>query len=866
MSGNHTTAFRACLAALAFAAAFVSAGACGGPVSVCPHSAKGSFALIRNYRPAALYVETSADPAVRHAAAGFADDLQRVSGRAPQRLDDVTKAAGDLVIAGVIGQSPAIDALIKDGKIAVADIAGQWEAFRQIVVEHPFPNVPRALVIVGADRRGVVFGLYDLSAKIGVSPWYWFADVPVARKADLFVTAGSHRDSPKVKYRGIFINDEDPSFGTWSRKKFGGSNAKAYAHVFELILRLKGNYLWPAMWTDRAFNVDDPKNMVLADEMGVVMGTSHHEPMMRSQGEWHHGLERGVLGGKWDYTTNGETLRTFWRGGIERMMRKPGGYESVVTVGMRGDGDEPMTEGSAIDLLQKIVADQRQIIADVTGKPADRTAQIWALYKEVQDYYDHGMQVPDDVTLLFADDNWGQIRRIPGADRNRKGGFGMYYHFEYVGATRNYKWLNTNQIEKTWQQMDLAYAGGIRTLWIVNVGDIKPMEYPIDFFLKQAWDPEAMTLTALKAFPKQWATANFGPGNAGAIAALVTRYSQLVARRKPELIDENSFALGAGTGTALDGGEFGRMVGEWTALETSMLKLKAKVPAGGRDAFFELVEHPILAMTNLYRLYYATAWNRRLSAANDPRADAFADQAEAAFRRDQEISDRYHAIAHGKWDGMMLQTHIGYTSWQEPKTQTIPKLTRVAGKAGPIRFASVKPADDAIAIEAPHFTRAFGGKGLAWHVVPHLGRTDGAVIALPQAQAATTEADGVRLEYDVTVKHAGDLNLRLILVPTLDVRNQGGLKVGVSLDGGAMQVLRFNPIPAPTGSKIPEQRLWENVVNSNAVELSASFPGVTAGKHTIKVWRLDDNVVLEKLVAATGPISVSYLGPPPARK
>ena len=227
-----------------------------------------------------------------------------------------------MIIAGVVGQSALIDQLVRARKIDVKDLAGQWEAFKQIVVEKPFKNVPRALVIVGSDRRGAVFGLYDLSENMGVSPWHWFADVPVARKTDLYLTAGSRRDQPKVRYRGFFINDEAPAFSTWAAKKFGGANSKLYAHVFELLLRLKGNYLWPAMWAPRAFNDDDPQNMVLADAMGVVMGTSHHEPMTRAQAEWHRNKEQGVTGGKWDFTTNADNLRKFWRGGIERMMAR----------------------------------------------------------------------------------------------------------------------------------------------------------------------------------------------------------------------------------------------------------------------------------------------------------------------------------------------------------------------------------------------------------------------------------------------------------------------------------------------------------------------------------------------------------------
>lgn len=828
------------------------AWACDTPVSVCSHNTPGAFALIQNGMPAGIYVDAKANPAVVHVADSFAEDLERVSGHKAVRLDAVNKSNGPLVIIGVLGQSKLIDGLIKNGKIKASDIKGQWEAYRQIVVANPVKGVKNALVIVGADRRGAVFGTYDLSEKMGVSPAYWFADVPVRHADNVFLTAGSREDQPKVRYRGFFINDEAPAFSTWTQKKFGGANHKAYAHIFEYLLRMKGNYLWPAMWAPRAFNADDRENMVLADSMGVVMGTSHHEPMTRAQDEWHRDTDKGVTSGKWDYTTNAENLRKFWRGGIERMMSKGDGtpYESLVTVGMRGDGDEPMAEGTATELLTKVVTDQRKIIADVTKKPADQTPQVWALYKEVQDYYDHGMTVPDDVILLFCDDNWGQNRRLPTKDVNRKGGFGVYYHFDYVGGPRNYKWINTNQIEKVWQQMDLAYQNNARALWVVNVGDIKPMEFPLQFFLKQAWNPEAMTPAALKAYPEQWARATFGEDGA-AIGELLTRYSQYAARRKPELIDPSSFSLA----------DFEAFAADWHKLAADMQAEKAKLPKEAQDAYFELVEHPILALSNLYDLYYAVAMNRMLAAKNDPAANLFADKAEAAFKRDQDLSEAYHKIASGKWDGMMLQTHIGYKTWQEPKTNIMPEVKRVPGQASGNASVPSSVAFNGIALEAPDYTRAVNGKGLAWTAIAHLGRTKGGVLVLPQGAPSTTEADNVHLEYDVTLAKGGDVPVLLYMVPTIDTKASGGIRIGVSLDDGPMQILAYNLIPTPGEAATSDQAAWIKAVENNIHILSAKFPGTEAGKHTLKIWRLSDNAVLEKLVIGGSSQALGYLGP-----
>jgi hypothetical protein len=825
--------------------------ACTEPVSVCTKPAKTSFPLISAGRPAAILIEASANPAVKLASASFANDLQRVSGQKPELPSDRGAANGALIIAGVVGQSPVIDELARAGKIEVSDLPGQWEAYKQIVVEKPFKNVPRALVIAASDRRGAVFGLYDLSGKIGVSPWYWFADVPVARQPEVHLTAGVHRDQPKVRYRGFFINDEAPAFSTWAQKHFGGANSKMYANVFELLLRLKGNYLWPAMWAPRAFNDDDPNNMVLADAMGVVMGTSHHEPMTRAQAEWHRNTEQGVTGGKWDFTRNGDNLRKFWRGGIERMWNGGHPYECLVTVGMRGDGDEPMSEGTATQLLESIVAAQRDIIRDVTGKPAELQPQVWALYKEVQDYYDHGMKVPDDVTLLFADDNWGQVRRLPTGDLDRKGGYGVYYHFDYVGGPRNYKWLNTNQVEKVWQQMDLSYQRGARALWIVNVGDIKPMEFPLSFFMAQAWDPESMTLDAMASYPENWARATFGDKQAREIADLVTRYSQLAAARKPELIDATTWALGQGIGSKLDGGEFGAAMERWSKLVGDLLKVRAAVPAAQYDAFFQLVEHPILALSNLYQLYYTVAWNRKLAAANDPRANAFADRAEAAFKRDQQIAAQYHALEQGKWDGMMLQTHIGYTTWQQPEKDVMPEVKRLPAndKPGDIVFGKGLPDPfGPVTIEAARFSKAHDGAGLTWKVIPNLGGSLGAVTAFPQGRPASPPGDGVYLEYPLGVETPGDTTIAVHLLPTLETTGGVDVRIGISMDDGAVQTLSMRLTPSPGPPTMQEQHNWAKAVINNDFVLDAKFPGLAAGKHVIKIWRIDDNALMTKLV------------------
>lgn len=618
------------------------------------------FTLSDNGKSASIFVSASDHAGVQRAVRSLATDIHGVTGTAPSLTVNDKPLGHDVVLVGTIGKSPLIDALIARRKLDVRDVAGKWEVFVRQVVESPVPGVDRALVIAGSDKRGTIYGVYDLSQEIGVSPWYWWADVPLPHQTRVLVPSERRTlGEPAVKYRGIFINDEAPAFSGWTREKFGGVNHAMYEKMFELILRMKGNYLWPAMWGN-AFADDDSLNARLADEYGIVMGTSHHEPLTRAQQEW-----RRYGKGAWNYEQNDSTLRAFWRGGIERM----GSRENIVTVGMRGDGDMPMTEGSNIALLERIVADQRTIIADVTKKPAAQTPQLWALYKEVQDYYDKGMRVPDDITLLFADDNWGNIRRLPEAkDRARPGGFGVYYHFDYVGGPRNYKWLNTNLIARVWQQMRLANEYGANRIWIVNVGDLKPMEFPIQFFLDLAWNPSAISAAQLPEFTTRWAAQQFGAANAKEIAELVTTYLRYSARRKPELLDPDTYSL-----TSF--GEAERVVADFAALRARAEALNARIPDAQKAAYYQLVLHPIQANANQHELYVTTGLNRLYATQGRASTNVLADRVRTLFARDAEISAYYNTqLSGGKWSHMMDQTHIGYTYWQEPPRNVMPRV------------------------------------------------------------------------------------------------------------------------------------------------------------------------------------------------
>ena len=603
---------------------------------------KDAFAIAENQNVAPILYSSQDYQGVQKVILNLQSDLEKVTGIPPKLYTDVSKVKDLPIIIGTINKSPIIDQLIKNKLIDENSLSGKWEKFIIKTLKNPFPGIKEAVVIAGSDKRGTIYGIYDLCKQMGVSPWHFWADVPVKKSNELYIAKnGVTSTGPKVQYRGIFINDEAPALSTWVTENYGKFNHEFYEPVFELILRLKGNYMWPAMW-GKAFYDDDPANGVLADKYGIVMGTSHHEPLARAQAEW------GRYGsGEWNYETNEDTLKSFWRKGIERM----GDRETLVTIGMRGDGDEPMTEGTAISLLERIVKDQREIISDVTQKPTEETPQVWALYKEVQDYYDQGMRVPDDVTLLLADDNWGNIRKLPKlADSTRSGGYGIYYHFDYVGGPRSYKWINTTQISRIYEQMSLAYDYHARKVWITNVGDLKPMEYPISFFLDYAWNPEDFSIEDLKAYPEQWATSQFGKEYAAEIAELLQKYTTYNSRRKPELLSEETYSL-----TQFNEAE--EILTDFNELEKKADEIAGKLEEKYQSAYFQLVLHPIKASANLNRMYIALAKNKLYAEQQRNTTNRYAEKVSEYFKKDEEITDAYHAIEDGKWNHMIFQPH-----------------------------------------------------------------------------------------------------------------------------------------------------------------------------------------------------------------
>lgn len=649
--------------------------ALGEPRFVESASTPGSFALC-DTTPATILVSSNDWWGVIRAANDLRKDVNRVTGKTLAIFNEPKSAGPNAVIIGTVGQSKIIDQLIREKKIDVSEISNKWESFFLQVIPKPLPGIDNALVICGSDKRGTIYGIYDLSDQIGVSPWYFWADVSPQHHDKLFVKAGKYvQGPPSVKYRGIFLNDEAPDLSNWVREKYGTVSGMPgvanygsgfYTNLFELMLRIRANFLWPAMWNN-AFNEDDSENPRLANEYGIVMGTSHQEPMLRAQKEW----DRKHPHDNWNHhvttiANSTNLLQQFWRDGITRNKR----YESILTIGARGENDSPLlpngTTAENMEVLSNIINVQSNIIAGEINADVSDVPQLWCPYKEVLGYYNDGFRVPDYVTILWTDDNWGDLRRLPSVnERQRSGGAGIYYHFDYVGGPRNYRWINTDPIPKIWDQMSLAKQYGADRIWIVNVGHFKGYEFPLEFFMDLAWDTSYWTGKAMSQYPRLWTEQQFGPKYAAQIGDILTLYTKYNGRRKPELLDANTYSLA-------NYDEFQKVADDYKALADKAKKINQQLPVESRDAFYDLVLFPVQACAQLNAMYLAAAKNRLYAKQGRASANDFDAKTRELFTDETNLMAYYNRnFANGKWDHFMDQPFIGYRSWNDPKRNNL---------------------------------------------------------------------------------------------------------------------------------------------------------------------------------------------------
>ena len=788
--------------------------------------------LINGNDKVEIYMDANDCRGVSYAANALVRDISKVSGSQAT----ITSNRKATILVGTIGHSAAIDQLIKQKRINGNLLKGKREKFIITIVDNQ-------LVIAGSDRRGTIYGIYELSQQMGVSPWYDWADVPVEHHDSIFANKGIYTDGePAVRYRGIFLNDEAPCLTSWVKNTYGTEygDHRFYQRVFELVLRLRGNMMWPAMW-GWAFYADDAENEKTADEMGVVMSTSHHEPMARN----HQEYARNRKGwGPWNYQKNKANLQKFFREGIERMK----GTEQIVTIGMRGDGDEAMSAEADTKLMTNIINDQLKIIAEVTGKKASETPQVWALYKEVLDYYDKGMKVPDDVTLLLCDDNWGNVRRVPNAqERKHKGGWGLYYHVDYVGAPRNSKMLNCTPVQNPWEQLTLAYENGIDRLWILNVGDLKPMEYPISQFMDIAWNPHKYAVNQITDHTRDWCAQQFGESQADEAARLLNLICKYNGRCTPEMLDKNTYNL--------ENGEWLEVVNQYLKIEADALRQYNSLPAAYHDAYRQIILFPIEVMSNLHQMYFAQAQNNALYKQGNPKANVWADECERLFKRDSIICDYYnHKMSGGKWNGMMTQKHIGYTSWNDAfEKDTCPKLFRVSTSSNETVIAGN---DGVVEIEAPYYSSKTDAAEAKWAEIPFMGKSVAGMTLMPY----TKSVKGASISYNfklnagkasdgkATKGNVQKVRIHVITKSTLDYLNKGGLTYGVSIDGATPVEVNFNK----DLNEKPENiyNIYYPTIATRIVDqvIELELPATTDGIHSLTLTPNDPAIVFEKIV------------------
>ena len=815
----------------------------------------GGFTLISQSKPVGVIVAENDKKCVLIAVQNLQKDFERVCGKQAQLFNSPTSDTKQCIIVGSL-ESPYVKQLIKAKQLDEKELKGKVEKYIMTVVSNPLPGVDEALVIAGSDMRGTIYGVYELSEQIGVSPWYDWMDVPVVKHQNLAIERGTYTaGEPAVRYRGLFLNDEAPCLTTWVKNTFGTEYGghEFYARVFELILRLRGNYMWPAMW-GWSFYADDPLNSPTASDMGVIMGTSHHEPMARNHQEWaRHRKEYG----EWNYVTNQKVIDEFFREGVRRSKDN----EDIITIGMRGDGDTAMgskeghddefvpNDDETIKLLEKIIKNQRNIIAKETGRPAKERQQLWALYKEVQRYYDKGLKVPDDVIILFSDDNWGDIRRLPSPEElKHKGGFGMYYHVDYVGAPRNSKWLNVTPIQHIWDQLTLTYQYGVDKLWVINVGDLKPMEYPITFFMDFAWNPKRYDASNLLEHPRKFCAQQFGESQADEAARILNLYSQYAGRVTAEMLDASTYNI--------ETGEFKQVCDEFVRLEAEALRQYLSLPENARDAYRQLLLFPIQALSNIYDMYYAQAMNHKLFAENNPEANVWADRVEQCFKRDSILCRGYNKeIAGGKWDGMMIQKHIGYTDWSDsfPK-DTCPKVMRIENAEDKVGGYVFKPSAGFVAMDAEHYFSVKNPQDAQWTLIPYMGRTRSGISIQPYS--ANVAGSSVTYCFDLP-EGVDEVEVRVITASTLAFQRKEGHRYTVGLEGKEAVEVNFNG----ELNEEPENvyRIMYPTVARRVIEKTVKLKIDKAGTQSLVISPLDPGVVLQKIVVDFGGYQPSYL-------
>jgi len=797
------------------------------PINIVTEATDGAFTIATPDGAAPIIYDAESDHTVVGIVANaVASDIAAITGQTPNVLGGFpAETPSEAIIAGTIGQSTLIDALIASGKLDVNDIQGKWEVYKLQVIDNPQAGIDRALVIVGSNPRGTAYGLFELSRMMGVSPWVWWADVTPEPRATLYATAGTvTATEPSVRFRGFFINDEDWGMQPWAAKHMDTDiqdiGPRTYERVFELLLRMRGNYMWPAMHEcTKAFWYYE-ENPVLAKQYAIVLGSSHAEPMLRNNVfEWFN------EGGGWDnynFATNAEGVTEYWR---KRVIQSKD-QEAVYTVGMRGIHDSGIAGygGDATrtaDGLTQIIATQRQLISEHIGDPTT-VPQMFVPYKEVLSAYNTGrIDLPEDITLTWVDDNHGYIRQFPDAnEQQRSGSHGIYYHLSYWGSPQDYLWLSSTSPSLISYELSRGYEQGIQRLWLINVGDIKPAEEELEFCMDLAWDIDKWNPTEAAGYSRDWAARTFGEDVADELAAIKLEYYRLAAAGKPEHVCHTTYSRR----------EMDERIAAYKAIADRVATLKGSIPARLQDAYFQMVEYPVRGAYLMNVKHFRAAESfEYANAGMKTEALSAAAEARAAYDEIQTLTTTYNTgIASGKWDGMMSS---------KPRSQSAFNMPGVASEDDVATALSGLPAENEVVIPATAYATA----SPVLKAVDGLGMQTQALTTWPMdltAYSSGSLSSAPSAEYDVPVG-AGVNIIKVHCLPTFPLNSSYDLRYAVSIDGGSATVQSIKTT-AQTSA-------WDTNVLRGWAGGSHSYVSDAEKTVRVKIYFLDPGLVLSDI-------------------
>jgi len=791
-------------------------------IAVTTDQGEGIFPLSTAGGKATIVCDDNDAEVVMTAAQCLSADVEAVTGRS-LNVDNSVASGTYPIIAGTLGQSEFVDALASAGKIDASAISDKWETYGLQIVENPLDGVEKALVVFGSTPRGTAYGLFEISRMIGVSPYIWWADVAPAKKDNLYIVGEKTiSKEPSVKYRGIFINDEDFALQPWAAKgldkSYNNIGPNTYAKVMELLLRLRANTLWPAMHAcSRAF-WDNKDNLPVAKKYDIMLGSSHCEQMLRdNEWEWRRAPWNGT-NDDWNYVTNKAKIQQYW----EERVAESVGYDAMYTVGMRGVHDwgisgYPSTQDK-VNGLTEIIAFQRSLLDEYMGD-ATKVPQLFIPYKEVLDAYNAGLQVPDDITLCWVDDNHGYIRQLPVAsEQARSGGNGIYYHLSYWGTPYDYLWLCSHSPSLISYELSKAYQQGVQTLWVINVGDIKPAEAELEFCMDLAWDVEQWCPENAVDYIRYWAAETFGEDLADRIAEIKREYYRLAASGKPEHV----FAIG------YTNEEKDQRISDYEELMNKVDAVKGAVPAELQDAYFQMIEYPVKGAGYMNIKTFRASQSLRLAEAGErDQALAYAAEARRAYRAIKDLTDYYNdALAGGKWNGMMSYKPRSLAHFGMPETATESNISNVK--------IDMDEEPDVTIVPATEYTASDGN----FVTIDGLGISDKGMTVWPMDMRRYTVTRAPYLEYDIPVK-AGVNTISVRCLPTFPVNTSYDLRVALTVDGGSAKTISLKTV-AMEGK-------WNQTVLQGYNDATVEYTATEDKTIKVKVSLLDPGVVVSDI-------------------